>query len=258
MKKNVMMRIASFLLVAVLISTSAISGTYAKYVTTASGSESARVAEWGVQVGVKGFDSVNDGLFTKTYAKDSETTIATTVEAEDKVVAPGTKNNDPIELTLTGTPEVAVMVEVKVTDKNGNDPVDVFLPAGTYTDWTESVDGAYTKDFTAAEYHPVVFKLIDNASPAVPLVEGTLAQIETYLESKNGEYEPNTDLSKLFAANGSGKYTLTWAWDFDDNGAGTYDKEDTLLGNIAAGIDTVDGASVAIDFAISITVTQVD
>ena len=31
MKRNVMMRLASFLLVAVLISTSAISGTYAKY-----------------------------------------------------------------------------------------------------------------------------------------------------------------------------------------------------------------------------------
>ena len=55
MKKNVMMRLASFLLVAVLISTSAISGTYAKYVTTAEGKETARVAKWGVQVGVAGF-----------------------------------------------------------------------------------------------------------------------------------------------------------------------------------------------------------
>lgn len=262
MKKNIMMRLASFLLVAVLISTSAISGTYAKYVTKAEGKEAARVAEWGVQVGVKGFDDVNDGLFLKAYAADdTATAIKTTVEAEEKVVAPGTKNNNSIELTLTGKPEVAVNVEIKVTDKNGNAPVDVVLPAGVdYTDWTKSVNGVYSEKFeNAQDYHPIVFTLIDNNSPGVPLVKnGTLAQIETFLESKNGEYDPNTDLSTIFAENGSGKYTLTWAWDFDANGAGTYDKQDTLLGNIAAGLDTVSGASTAIDFAISISVTQID
>ena len=62
MKKNVMMRLACFLLVAVLISTSAISGTYAKYVTEGSSKDTARVAKWGVTVSA---DYSN--LFTKTY-----------------------------------------------------------------------------------------------------------------------------------------------------------------------------------------------
>ena len=66
MKKNTMMRVASALLVAVLLSTCAISGTFAKYVTTASGSDTARVAKWDVQI-----SGIADGLFAKTYAKDT-------------------------------------------------------------------------------------------------------------------------------------------------------------------------------------------
>ena len=49
MKKNVMMRVASALLVAVLMTTCAISGTFAKYTTTASGKDAARVANWGFE-----------------------------------------------------------------------------------------------------------------------------------------------------------------------------------------------------------------
>ena len=54
MKKNKMMRIASVLLVAVLISTCAISGTFAKYVTRAEGTDTARVAKWGILLTVEG------------------------------------------------------------------------------------------------------------------------------------------------------------------------------------------------------------
>lgn len=254
MKKNVMMRLASFLLVAVLISTSAISGTYAKYVTEAEGKEAARVAKWGVKVGVKGFDNVNDGLFSKTYAADSATSITTTVEAEDKVVAPGTKNANGVSFTLTGTPEVAVKIDFVVKSSKSDKAIDVVLPAGEYTDWTESVNGEYKNTYTAAEYHPVVFTLIDNDSPKVPLKVGTLAEIEAYLEAKTGEYEPNADLSKIFAANGSGNYTLTWEWAFETG----HDKEDTTLGNIAAGTTSLQSASTALDIAVSITATQID
>ena len=50
MKKNKMMRLASVLLIAVMISTSAISGTYAKYVTEGAAQDDARVAHWGVTI----------------------------------------------------------------------------------------------------------------------------------------------------------------------------------------------------------------
>ena len=261
MKKNVMMRLASFLLVAVLISTSAISGTYAKYVTKAEGSESARVAKWGVEVGVTGFNNEAAGLFMKTYTKDTEFKFENTVQATDKVVAPGTKNANGIKFQLTGTPEVGVKVEVAVTAKDTTkDPIDVVLPAGTgYKDWTESVNGQYTLKFDSAEYHPVKFTLVDDGNTGNPIVNaGTLADVEKALEKLSGEYAPGKDLSKILQDNYTGKYTLTWAWDFDDNGTGTYDKQDTLLGQIAANKDSVSGASTELDFAVSITVTQVD
>ena len=50
MRNNRMMRAASALLVAVLLTTSTISGTFAKYVTEKEVSDTARVAKWGVEI----------------------------------------------------------------------------------------------------------------------------------------------------------------------------------------------------------------
>ena len=245
MKKNRMMRLASLLLVLVLMTSSVVGGTFAKYVTTASGTDTARVAKWGVEI-----SGMADSLFAKTYAKDSETDIANTVVAEEKVVAPGTRNDTGVTFSLTGTPEVAVRIDFVVTKPNSTEaPVDVVLPSGEYIDYTKA---PYTSTFEAAEYHPLVFTLKDGDTT---LVTGTLAQIEAFLEGKTGEYAPGTDLAKILGGS-TGTYTLTWAWDIND---GTKDQEDTLLGNLAAGnAESVDGASTAVSFAISITATQID
>ena len=98
MKKNRMMRVASALLVAVLLSTCAISGTFAKYVAKGSGSDTARVAKWGVQV-------------------------TGTAETTEDVVAPGTTGN-MAAFTITGTPEVAVRVKFEGTLELGDKWVD--------------------------------------------------------------------------------------------------------------------------------------
>ena len=90
MKKNKMMRAASALLVAVLLTTSVISGTFAKYTTSDEGSDTARVAKWGVTVLAKDLT-----MFDTQYAKDD--TSATLIGDysvksgdTDKVLAPGT------------------------------------------------------------------------------------------------------------------------------------------------------------------------
>ena len=62
MRKNRMMRAASALLVAVLMTTCTISGTFAKYVTEASGGDTARVAQWGVSVSAQ-----TDEVFGEKY-----------------------------------------------------------------------------------------------------------------------------------------------------------------------------------------------
>ena len=54
MKKNKFMRLASVMLMLCLITTCAISGTFAKYTTSATATDTARVAKWGVKVVVTG------------------------------------------------------------------------------------------------------------------------------------------------------------------------------------------------------------
>lgn len=138
MKKNRMMRLASVLLVLTLLSTSVISGTFAKYVTSESTTDSARVAKWGVVASVKG------DLFGQTYAAASDNNIIDyntyggTVSADkvtDFVVAPGTQNIDAMTISISGTPEVASKVIVdSPEDTSGTDYTnsDIYLTEGDY------------------------------------------------------------------------------------------------------------------------------
>lgn len=133
MKKNRMMRLASVLLVLVLLTTSVISGTFAKYTTQDSASDAARVAKWGVELQVVG------NLFGASYKdnivitkEDTDDTI--TVQASDwynrdaatDVVAPGTANPNGFTFSLNGKPEVDGKVTTTMKIQN------VFLKAGTY------------------------------------------------------------------------------------------------------------------------------
>ena len=167
MKKNKMMRIASILMVATLITTCAISGTFAKYVTTAEGTDTARVAKWGIVLGMQSED-----LFADKYATDDEdyegdySVVAdpdnNVVEKEIKdLVAPGTKSVEAATATVFGTPEVATRYSLTIDGLK-----DVFLKAGEYTDFTKlvattdaetgKISYGYTDTFTLEEdYYPV-------------------------------------------------------------------------------------------------------
>lgn len=140
MKKNKMMRLASFLLIAVLLSTSVISGTFAKYTTQDSASDKARVAKWGVALQVMG------KLYGETYenaiVKNDNGSIAVQAKdhasADDYVVAPGTMSEDGFHISLTGTPEVTSQAIVEITAQN------VFLKAGEYGLMVEVPAGTVT------------------------------------------------------------------------------------------------------------------
>ena len=263
MKKNKMMRLASVLLVCVLLTTSVISGTFAKYVTSDSASDTARVAKFGVVVTASG------SLYDKNYVyktagntpAGAETTNLTVESSNtENLVAPGTQNDTGLTFSITGKPEVAVKLEVKLTDAAGN-PIDVnddiYLKAnGALPDMTTGDDVTFNN---ANDYYPVVFTLKKSGDP-VPVAEGKLADIAAYMngaEMNNALIAANTDLGTAY-----GTYTLTWKWDFDASGVGTYDKQDTLLGDLAAG--PISGLTEGTDYnlkssvKVSITVTQVD
>lgn len=280
MKKNRMMRLASILLVATLMSTCTISGTFAKYVTTGSATDSARVAKWGVEIDTWAYDDPATSLFSKTYAQKADPSkLAVESSTTHKLVAPGTENTNGVVFSITGTPEVAVKLDIAMTGtkEEGGKLVadtskgikDVYLPAGNHKDWTQA---PYSGKFAIDDYYPVVYTLTYGTTT----VEGNLAVIEEHLENvMSGEYAPNTDLGTDI-----GVCTLTWEWAFEGAKTLTYaetgtpepgdtyavtfgdpvvvDQADTLLGQIAAEKDTVANASTDIDFAISITATQID
>ena len=246
MKKNRMMRAASALLVAVLMTTCTISGTFAKYTTSASGTDTARVAKWGVEVTATSADT-----FAKTYATDDldvKGTIANSVVSDVDVVAPGTKNDNAAIFTISGTPEVATEVDVKFEDTFK----DVYLKAGTYTDYTKKdANGNYSTFTLTQDYYPIMWTLeMDDNGTVSKFENKSLSTIKAYIEANaaNWKYAPNENLAATFK--------LSWAWTFEQG----KDEADTLLGNLAAGTATLDNSlySTGISYDMSITVTQID
>lgn len=274
MKKNKMMRAASALLVAVLLTTCAVSGTFAKYVTEDSAKDSARVAKFGVVVTADGT------LFEDTY-KNAPTTTENemTVVAGDQtdVVAPGTNNaDDAFVFSVTGTPEVDVKVDVVVTEADN----DIFLKAGDLPDMTADDPTTFK---LSADYYPIKYTLskvtkdADNKDVKTAVTDAkdvTLSELKAKLEALSKTYEANTDLA---GANGFGTYEITWKWDYGT--ANTYDanekltgvtvldadKADTLLGALATAedgdtllTDMADKYNLSTGLKVTITVTQVD
>lgn len=268
MKKNKSMRLAGGLMIATMLSTSIVSGTYAKYVTSDNAEDSARVAKFGVTVTAAG------SLFDKTYLSADEnspggdTTDAAVLSVvssakfndsgeqveSDKLVAPGTKNTEGITFTIAGTPEVDVRLDVVVDDDSFKE---IFLKSGTYPDMTTGkVDDKFDN---TADYYPVKLTLTqDNGDGTSTLVDGgKLSDVEDALEGlTNNSIDANTDLASEI-----GTLNLTWEWDFEGN-----DKADTLLGDLAAGTTLVPDTTLIpnTDYCldesikISISVTQLD
>ena len=195
MKKNVMMRVASALLVAVLMTTCAISGTFAKYTTTDSTAlETARVAKWGVNV-----DAMGETAFKTNYEEGDVVS-----QTSNKVVAPGTEGVLG-GITISGQPEVKVSVSVDATV--------------TLTGWT--VDGV--------DYCPIVFTVVvdnDTENPTVlqqgaQTAEQFAAAVEAAIENvfSVGTVNAGVSLNK--------SVSVSWAWAFEGN-----DVNDTKLGNL--------------------------
>lgn len=237
-RSSMMVRLAAILIVVMMFTMCMVSGTFAKYVTSASADDNqAQVAKWGVTVTA---EDVSDNFFKTTYATHDSSvssTIANSVvsSSEAELVAPGTSGG-VLEFSVTGTPEVAVNVSFNMTV---NSDVKIGKDSAKATEL-----GLGGNDYT-----PVVFTLTKGGTQ---VAQGTLADIKAYLEraeiSKN--YPANTELSTVF-----GDYALTWAWEF---GTGSNDVKDTYLGNAIAGTVTDDKVFTEIDFDLTITVTQID
>ena len=234
MKKNTMMRLASVLLIAVLMSTCAISGTFAKYVTSDSGSDTARVAKFGVEI------TPNGKLFLKEYEKtDGTYTVSgNTVETSDSsnVIAPGT-NYQLKEVRLAGAPEVAVRVTYEATIDLSNwniGGVEYYCPLVVTVEGTNFYGMNYASE---SEFE---------------------AAIKAAIEACKKDYAPTQDLSATEVAKDAPSVSWAWAFEKGDSVNGLVcdkndDVKDTALGDKAA-----DGSEVKITITIKTTVTQID
>ena len=245
MKKNKMMRLASILLVCVLLSTSMISGTFAKYTTSIDSSDTARVAYWG-------FQSTNSmdlsGLFAASYDN---------VKAENlkDVMAPGTQGSAKFQfaydenVTVNGSeytmkaPEVAYNFTITVEAS-----CDELIKNNKNIVWKLDKNGG--EELTWEEFVKAIVKL-----------SGTTAEV-TYVNnmaSATVKYEAGT-LPEAFATSDT-EHTIYWEWKFGDEEhayKGTYDvnsltmtqdEYDTYMGNM----DEMDDVSIKI----TITATQI-
>lgn len=149
MKKNKMMRIASVLLVAVLLSTCAISGTFAKYTTSDTKSSSARVAKWDIDFAANDdttkefkfdlFNTIkdNDGTSTETDVKEG---------TDEKIIAPGTSGS--FTISLKNLSEVTAQYAIEYTVTADGIPVQF---STNNTDWDDDIANVTASSDTRLE-----------------------------------------------------------------------------------------------------------
>lgn len=232
------MRVAGLLLALVLVTSCFVGGTFAKYVTSGRGDDSARVAKFGVKI------TANGATFAREYATDDKSvsgTIAQSVVSSDdrKLVAPGTKGN-MVSMTLTGTPEVAVRVQYTATlTLNGN--------------WKDADDKFYCPlqfkiPTYSAEDHDWVNVVVDGTK--FDNAEALRREVENRINAFSATYEAGTPLNSLTAENLKVP-SVSWEWPFHHDDAS--DIKDTYLGDQAA-----EGKAAEIQLTVVTTVTQVD
>ena len=235
-KKNWTLRAAVLMLALVLITSCFVGGTFAKYVTSGSGTDSARVAKFGVTV------TANGTMFAKEYATDDQTvvgTIAKSVISTDKVVAPGTESNgDFVAATVAGTPEVAVRVSYKLD--------------------TATLQLENWKDGDGKFYCPLVFKVKTPDGNTVisgmefQTAEAMKAALVNAVAAYTKDYAPGTDLSGKAADT----LAISWEWPFEtgtDADKPANNIRDTFLGDEAAA-----GRAATVSLTLATTVTQID
>lgn len=229
-RKNHTLKLAGILLALVLVTSCFVGGTFAKYVTSGTGKDTARIAKFGVTV------TANGTMFAKEYDTDTENvkaTIAKSVLSTDKVIAPGTKGN-MVSMTIKGTPEVAVNVKYTATV--------------TLDKWVYKADESETGEF----YCPIKIKVGNENYYGCDYKTAELFEnaVETAINGYSANYEPGTDLTNAKAP------VVSWAWAFEDNNAVSAkqtDVKDTYLGDQAA---KDNAATIALQ--VVTTVTQID
>ena len=234
MKKNLTIKVGAVLMALTLITSCFVGSTFAKYTTSAEGTDKARVAKFGVEI------TANGTTFATTYTTDKEEyaeTITNSVVATDNVVAPGTEGN-MVAMTISGKPEVAVEVAYKAKVQLEN--------------WT--VNDEY--------YCPIIITVGEKKLKGTDYndADSFIEAIENAISDFTAQYAPGTDLSITEGTEAISVPNVSWEWPFETvpttevgaqaDDAENCDEKDTALGNAET--------AAAIYITVTTTVTQID
>lgn len=199
MKKNKMMRTAAVLGVAALLTTSALSGTLAKYTTEVSSEDSARVATWGF---TQSSIELNN-LFATSYMTGDATNVKSN-NTED-IIAPGTEGSTTFSFVYNGEtdkPEVAYKFSVSTNSSE----IDPFIKANENIVWCldETSQGS-NNDWS--DWNTFIGK--------IKKLSGD--------DSGEKSYKPG-NLPNEFATKGADKnsHKISWKWKFDESSTTNY------------------------------------
>ena len=193
--KNKFMRAATLLMALTLMTSCFVGGTFAKYTSTQSGSDTARVAKWSFNVGDTNIAKTETVSFDFNVFETIMDETANSDDAEvygDKVIAPGTRGQFVIE--LANTSEVDAMYAIEFTETDGVNPTAIPLWYST------SVNGTWTQDISALNI---------------------AASSDTQLDYNGG-------------AKDSDSVTVYWKWLFEGTDGQQTDTSDTVLGIYSA------------------------
>ena len=229
MKKNRALRLAALMLVLVMMTSCFVGGTFAKYTTTTTGTDTARVAYWGFNAPAEMTIDLFDGEYQHVAS-------ATT----DNVVAPGTSKEYAFGFAYSS---------------NFKYDTPIKAPEVAYT---LNVDADVTGSYAALDGNPN-FKWTLNKPLEETTYYNTVAELVAAIEALDG----NADGAKEYAAGDNSapitrgnSYYIGWIWEFetvdsDGKADATQDAMDTAMGNNLDGLDNV-------SITITITATQID
>ena len=128
-KKNKTLTLTLVLLLLVMVTLGTLGGTFAKYTSSAEGTDSARVAKWSFNV------NETDITKSQTYTINLFSDTYTNVKGAEKVVAPGTTGK--FDLVLTNNAEVTAKFGIEFTVTNEkNIPIEFSIDGNT---WDENL-----------------------------------------------------------------------------------------------------------------------
>ena len=239
MRKNKMMRAASGLLVATLLTTSVISGTFAKYTTSATGSDEARVAKWGFEAPAT--ITMTD-LFKNEY---TDTTNGKTVLSTKDVIAPGTSSSVAFGFTYDTTSNTVDKPEVtyNFTISTEGSSIDSSIENNKSIVW--SLDGV---ECTATENKSSWDVLLESIAKLSGADTVTVDNADTNKVSATKKWDYGTLPTGFYddTPDGAKTHTISWKWKYDNSN----DAEDTTMGNA----DTL----AEVKLAITVKAEQVD